>query len=49
MGQRTTAGSLGTKASAARQLLRCIAALLHFVATGKNGSGKALDGQRGLG
>jgi hypothetical protein len=26
-------------------VLRCIAALLHFVATGKNGSGKAFDGQ----
>jgi hypothetical protein len=30
-------------------VLRCIAALLHFVATGKNGSGKGFDGQRGLG
>jgi len=26
-------------------VLRGIAALLHFVATGKNGSGKAFDGQ----
>jgi hypothetical protein len=26
-------------------MLRGIAALLHFVATGKNGSGKAFDGQ----
>jgi hypothetical protein len=30
-------------------VLRCMAALLHFVATGKNGRGKGFDGQRGLG
>jgi hypothetical protein len=47
MHNRRFAGHGGIRSAPA--LLRCIAALLHFVATGKNGSGKAFDGQRGLG